>query len=152
MDTTNTFNKVARITLYFWIMKILATTLGEILGDFFSMSLNLGYVVGLGITMGFFAVALGMQLLAKRFNPVLYWLTIIGTTTVGTEISDLMDRTLGLGYALGSALLFAGLLITLYLWHRSERRIRVYPVSNRRFFTGSLFYSPIVSAPHSAIF
>lgn len=128
----STLNKVARITLYFWIMKILATTLGEILGDFFSMSLNLGYVVGLGITVAFFAVVLAAQLLARRYNAVLYWLVIVGTTTVGTEISDLMDRTLGLGYALGSALLFAGLLLTLFLWHQRELGIRVYPITERR--------------------
>lgn len=128
----STLNKVARITLYFWIMKILATTLGEILGDFFSMSLNLGYVVGLSITVAFFAVVLAAQLLARRYNAVLYWLVIVGTTTVGTEISDLMDRTLGLGYALGSALLFGGLLLTLFLWHQREMGIRVYPITERR--------------------
>ena len=127
----NTLNKVAKITLYFWIMKVLATTLGEILGDFLSMSLNLGYIVGLGITIVFFLVVLTLQLMAKRFNPILYWLVIIGTTTVGTEISDLMDRTLGLGYALGSSILFACLLLTLFLWHKKEKGIRVYPITER---------------------
>lgn len=131
-NNLNTFNKVAKITLYFWIMKVLATTLGEILGDFFSMSLSLGYVVGLGITVAFFAVVLFLQLRAKRYIPVLYWLVIVGTTTVGTEVSDLMDRTLGLGYALGSAILFASLLLTLYLWHQREKGIRVYPITGTR--------------------
>ncbi len=131
-NTMDTLNKVARITLYFWIMKILATTLGEVLGDFFSMSLKLGYIAGLGITVVFFVSVLFMQLVAKKYNPLLYWLVIVGTTTVGTEISDLMDRTLGLGYALGSAILFAGLLLTLFLWHQRTKEICVYPIKERR--------------------
>jgi uncharacterized membrane-anchored protein len=77
--------------LFFWIMKVLTTTLGEVLGDFFSMTLNLGYIISLGITVGLFVVVLAIQLRAKRLHTVLYWLYIIGTTTVGTEISDLMD-------------------------------------------------------------
>lgn len=130
-------NKVARITLYFWVMKILATTLGEVLGDFFSMTLNLGYVISLGITVILFLIVLALQLRANRFRALLYWLVIIGTTTVGTEVSDLMDRTLGLGYALGSAILFTGLLLTLFLWHKKEGKIRVYPITD----TGvELFY------------
>ena len=127
--TNPTLNKVAQITVYFWIMKVLATTLGEVLGDFFSMTLNLGYVVSLGITVALFLVVLVIQLRADRYQALLYWLVIIGTTTVGTEISDLMDRTLGLGYALGSLILFAGLLLTLYLWHQNEHKIRVYPIT-----------------------
>ncbi|WP_020603177.1 hypothetical protein [Spirosoma spitsbergense] len=126
----NSLNKVAQITLFFWIMKVLATTLGEVLGDFFSMTLNLGYIISLGITVGLFVVVLAIQLRAERLHTVLYWLVIIGTTTVGTEISDLMDRTLGLGYALGSLILFAGLLLTLFLWHRKEGKIRVYPITD----------------------
>ena len=127
--TNQTLNKVARITVYFWLMKVLATTLGEVLGDFFSMTLNLGYVASLGITMALFLIVLVVQLRADRYHALLYWLVIIGTTTVGTEISDLMDRTLGLGYALGSLILLAGLLMTLYLWHRNEHEIRVYPIT-----------------------
>ena len=125
-------NKVARITLYFWIMKVLATTLGEIAGDFFSMTLDLGYIISLGITMGFFLAVLLIQLNVAKYNSVLYWLVIVGTTTVGTEISDLMDRTLGLGYALGSLLLFVGLVLVLFLWHKIERGIRVYPITESR--------------------
>ncbi len=139
MALTNqlTLNKVARITLYFWIMKILATTLGEVLGDFFSMTLNLGYVISLGITVLLFLILLAVQLQAAAFRPLLYWLVIIGTTTVGTEISDMMDRTLGLGYALGSLILFVGLLLTLFLWHRNEGEIEVYPITSR---SVELFY------------
>jgi uncharacterized membrane-anchored protein len=126
------FNKVARITVYFWIMKVLATTLGEILGDFFSMTLNLGYIVSFAITVVFFLVVLITQLKALKFHSTLYWLVIVGTTTVGTEISDLMDRTLGLGYALGSLILFSCLLLVLFLWHRSEKEIKVYPITEPR--------------------
>src|SRR6476660_6934551 len=95
-------NKVAKITLLFWLMKIVATTLGETLGDFISMTLNLGYTVSIAITMGFFLATLFIQLSLKKYIPVVYWLVIVGTTTLGTEISDFLDRTWHLGYALGS--------------------------------------------------
>src|SRR6267378_1214494 len=98
-------NKVAEITLVFWLMKIVATTLGETMGDFISMTLKLGYVVGIGITLLFFAVILFAQLAVRRYVPVIYWLVIVGTTTLGTEISDYIDRTLHLGYAWGSLFL-----------------------------------------------
>jgi uncharacterized membrane-anchored protein len=130
-------NKVAKITLYFWIMKIIATTLGEMAGDFFSMTLNLGYIISLAITVVFLLVALIIQLKVSKYNAVLYWLVIVGTTTVGTEISDLLDRTLGLGYAWGSLILFSCLLFTLYLWHKVENGIKVYPITKPRI---ELFY------------
>ena len=130
--TYKTLNKVAKITVYFWIMKVLATTLGEILGDFFSMTLNLGYIVSLGITVAFLAIVLAIQLKSDQFRAPYYWLTIVGTTTVGTEISDLMDRTLGLGYIMGSLLLFGGLLLVLFFWYKNEGKIEVYPIANRR--------------------
>src|SRR4051812_31943505 len=100
------FNKVARITLLFWILKIFATTLGEILGDFFSMTLNIGYTFSLLITLVFFLVVLFIQLKQDKYLASVYWLVIVGTTTVGTEISDLMDRTLNVGYTFGSLILF----------------------------------------------
>ncbi len=128
----STLNKVAKITVFFWIMKVIATTLGEMLGDFFSMTLNLGYIVSLGITVGLFLIVLIMQLRANKYHPALYWLVIVGTTTVGTEISDLMDRTLGLGYALGSLILFLCLLLTLFLWHKNQKEIKVYPITEVR--------------------
>ena len=136
-DNFSVFNKVARITLYFWIMKVIATTLGEMLGDFFSMTLHLGYIVGLSITVALFFVVLIIQLRSLKYHPALYWLVIVGTTTVGTEISDLMDRTLGLGYAVGSLILFTCLIITLSLWHKNEGQIKVYPVTQTRV---ELFY------------
>lgn len=126
------FNKVAKITVFFWVMKVLATTLGEVLGDFFSMTLKLGYTISLAITVALFLIVLFFQLKALKFHPVLYWLVIIGTTTVGTEVSDLMDRTLGLGYTLGSLILFVCLLLVLFLWHQNEKVIEVYPVTETR--------------------
>lgn len=147
---TKDINKAARITVYFWIMKVLATTLGEILGDFFSMTLNLGYVISLSITVVIFLIVLVIQLKALQFHPVLYWLVIAGTATVGTEISDLMDRTLGLGYALGSLLLFLCLLLTLFLWYKHEKEIKVYPITGTRielfYWTAILFSNSLGTA------
>ena len=131
-NTEISLNKVAKITLFFWLMKVVATTLGEMLGDFFSMTLKLGYIKSLAITVVFFIISLLIQIKAKRYHALLYWLVIVGTTTVGTEISDLMDRTLGLGYAWGSLILFSTLLFTLYLWHKIENGIKVYPVTQPR--------------------
>lgn len=125
-------NKVARISLVFWILKILATTLGEVLGDFFSMTLNIGYSLSLLITFILFIIVLLWQLKQDHFHPPVYWLVIIGTTTVGTEISDLMDRTFGLGYALGSLILFSCLILVLFTWHRRVGQIKVYPILERR--------------------
>ncbi len=121
-------NKVARVTLLFWLMKIIATTLGETLGDFISMSLGLGYLMGILITLIFFLIVLFTQLSIKRYLPTVYWLVIIGTTTLGTEISDFIDRTLRIGYAGGSAVLVLLLVSTLYLWYRKYKSIQVYPL------------------------
>jgi len=124
-------NKVAEITMLFWIMKVIATTLGETLGDFLSMTLNLGYLTGIGITFVFFIIVLLLQLASKTYIPVKYWLVIIATTTLGTEISDFMDRSLGLGYTLGSVILLSLLLITLLLWYVKYKNLRVYPIIDR---------------------
>lgn len=126
-----TFNKVAQITLLFWLMKIIATTLGKTLGDFIAQTLNLGYVAGLGITFVFFLLALLLQLKSKKYTPAWYWLVIIGTTTLGTEISDFIDRSLHLGYALGSLVLIAALSVTLFLWYRRYDNLEVYPIFER---------------------
>ncbi len=124
-------NKVARITVYFWIIKILATTLGETLGDFFSMTLNFGYFFSLLITLSFFIVVVFVQIKTSKYYPLLYWLVIVGTTTLGTEISDFMDRTLGFGYAIGSVILFFLLLLVLYFWQKKEKKIVIYPISKK---------------------
>ena len=130
-------NKVAQITLIFWLMKIVATTLGETLGDFLSMTLNLGYSTALIITLVFFLIALTAQLFANKYIPAFYWTLIIATTTFGTEISDFIDRSLHLGYTLGSLLLFSGLLVTLLLWYKKFKNLNVYPITGR---TKELYY------------
>lgn len=130
-------NKVAKITLLFWLMKIVATTLGETLGDYISMTLNLGYSTGLIITFIFFLIVLGVQLSANKYIPIFYWLVIIATTTLGTEVSDFIDRSLHLGYTGGSVLLVSLLGITLFFWYRKFRNLEVYPIALR---SKELFY------------
>ncbi|HEY8098401.1 MAG TPA: hypothetical protein VIE65_20250, partial [Methylobacter sp.] len=98
--------KVPEVALIFWIIKILATTLGETGGDAVSMSMNLGYLVGTGIFAVVFMIAVTAQVSAKKFHPLLYWATIIATTTVGTTLADFADRSLGIGYAGGTTILF----------------------------------------------
>lgn len=124
-------NKVAEITLIFWLMKIVATTLGETLGDYLSMTLNLGYLTGIFITLVFFLIVLSLQLLTKKYIPVFYWLVIIATTTLGTEISDFLDRSLHLGYTLGSLVLFSGLILSLFLWNKKFKTLKVFPIFDR---------------------
>jgi uncharacterized membrane-anchored protein len=124
-------NKVAEITLIFWLMKIVATTLGETLGDYLSMTLNLGYLTGIIITLMFFLIVLSIQLSTKKYIPVFYWLVIIATTTLGTEISDFLDRSLHLGYTLGSFVLFSGLIFTLILWKKKFKSLNVYPIVDK---------------------
>src|SRR3954452_20162140 len=105
-------SKIPEVTLVFWIIKIAATTVGETGGDAVSMSMNLGYLVGSAIFLVIFALAVACQIAAKRFRPFLYWTTIIATTTVGTTLADFADRSLGIGYAGGTTLLFGLLLLS----------------------------------------
>lgn len=124
-------NKIAEITVYFWVLKIFATTLGETTGDMLSMTLDMGYAASLAITGALLASLLFFQIRSDRFHSPLFWGCIIGTTTVGTEISDMMDRTLGLGYFYGSLLLVAGLVATLAFWRSKEKTLRVHPITRR---------------------
>lgn len=124
-------NKVAQISLLFWFMKIIATTLGETFGDYLSITLNFGYTVGLAITSLVFCFSLAIQLSTKKYIPIVYWLVIIATTTLGTEISDFIDRSLHLGYTAGSLLLLSGLIATLFLWFKKFKNLEVYPIINR---------------------
>ncbi len=124
-------NKIASVTLAFWIMKVLATTLGETAGDFISMTLGLGYYAGLAITFAILAVFLFFQIRSRTFHPLLFWATIIATTTAGTEISDFMDRSLELGYATGSIILVAGLAGVLAVWYAREGTLRVDHIERR---------------------
>lgn len=112
-------SKVPEVTLIFWIIKILATTLGETAGDTVSMSLNLGYLVGTLLFAGVFTLALTLQMRADGFHPVRYWATLIATTTVGTTLADFADRSLGIGYA-GGSLLLLGLLTASFLIWRAQ--------------------------------
>jgi uncharacterized membrane-anchored protein len=111
-------SKVPEVTLIFWITKIAATTLGETGGDAVSMSMGLGYLLGTGIFAALFVVAVYAQMRAKRFDPYIYWTTIVATTTVGTTLADFADRSLGIGYAGGTAILFTLLLMSLFVWYR----------------------------------
>lgn len=124
-------NKIVEISIYFWILKVLATTLGETTGDMFSMTLEIGYTVSLLITGAILLVLLVFQIRSEKFNSSLFWGAIIGTTTVGTEISDMMDRTLELGYFYGSIILVTGLFVTLIFWYSKEKSLSVYPINCR---------------------
>lgn len=117
--------KVPAITLGFWIVKILATTLGETGGDTVSMTMNLGYLAGTAIFLSILVVLVWAQIAAKRFRPFLYWATIIASTTAGTTMADLATRSMGIGYTGGSALLLALVLGSLALWHRTLGSISV---------------------------
>jgi uncharacterized membrane-anchored protein len=117
--------KVPAVTLVFWIIKVAATTLGETGGDAVSMSMNLGYLVATGIFATIFLAAVAAQIYARKFHPFLYWATIIATTTVGTTLADFADRSLGIGYAGGSTLLFALLMASLFIWHRTLGSVSV---------------------------
>ena len=117
--------KVPQVTLGFWAIKILATTLGETGGDAVSMSMNLGYLIGTVIFMAFFILAVVFQIRAKKFNPYIYWVAIVASTTVGTTLADFADRSLGIGYLGGSTLLAIFLASTLFIWHRTLGSISV---------------------------
>ncbi len=130
-------NKLPALTLAFWVMKICATTLGETAGDLLSMTLDVGYAVSSLILVSLFLVSLGAQLRARSHHPALYWTVILATSTAGTTMSDFMDRTLGLGYATGSAILIGILLATFAAWYLSEKSLAVDNIHSRR---GELFY------------
>lgn len=129
--------KVPEVAILFWIMKIAATTLGETGGDAVSMSMDLGYLVGTILFSGLFLLAVTAQIKAPSFHPIPYWATIIATTMVGTTLADFADRSLGIGYAGGSALLAALLMATLFLWHRMLGTVSVASVSTPK---AELFY------------
>ncbi|MFT3800378.1 MAG: hypothetical protein QM766_04090 [Burkholderiaceae bacterium] len=129
-STQSTVAKVPEVTLSFWLIKIAATTLGETGGDAVSMSMNLGYLVGTAIFSALFIAAVTAQIRAKAFHPLLYWTTIVATTTVGTTLADFADRSLGIGYAGGSSVLLALLLGSLFVWHRTMGSVSVETVNS----------------------
>jgi len=130
-------SKVPHVTFMFWAIKIMATTLGETGGDAVTMTLQLGYAVGSVIFLVLFAVLLSAQVASKTYHPVTYWAVVVATTTVGTTMSDYLDRTVGLGYIKSSILLFCGVLIVLFVWRRATGRIEyedIYTNKNEVFY------------------
>ena len=125
-------SKVPEVTLVFWIIKIAATTLGETGGDSVTMTLDWGYLAGTVLFFGVLIVLVVAQIASKRFHPLLYWATIVASTTFGTTMADFADRSLGIGYTGGSSLLFILLLIALGAWYWTEGTISVRTVDRPR--------------------
>lgn len=138
-------SKVPEVTFAFWIIKILATTLGETGGDTVTMTMfhadtnahNGGYLVGTAIFLAILVAAVVAQIVTKKFNPWIYWLAIVASTTVGTTMADLFDRSLGIGYAGGSSILLGLVLASLALWHVATGTINVQTVATPKV---ELFY------------
>jgi uncharacterized membrane-anchored protein len=124
--------KVAAVTLGFWIAKVAATTLGETGGDWVTMSLNLGYLVGTGIFAAIFVALVWLQVRVSRFHPVLYWATIVATTTLGTTMADFFDRSVGVEYPGGTAIIAALLAVSLFVWHRVEGTVAIRSITTAR--------------------
>jgi uncharacterized membrane-anchored protein len=131
------WNKIPQLTLLFWITKITATTLGETGGDLLAQTLNVGYATSTIIFFSFFLIAVTAQLLSRHYIPPIYWAVIVATSTAGTTMSDYMDRTLSLGYALGSLILISILIVVLTVWRLTEKTLSVTSIRSRR---GEVFY------------
>lgn len=129
--------KVPAVTLGFWIIKVLATTLGETGGDTLSMTMGLGYLAATGIFALLLLVLVAVQVAARRFHPLLYWATIIASTTAGTTMADYATRSLGIGYTGGSLLLLSLVLASLAAWRATLGRIDADDIRDRR---AELFY------------
>jgi uncharacterized membrane-anchored protein len=137
-------SKVPEVTLGFWIIKILATTLGETGGDAVSMSMHLGYAIGSAIFVGIFVIAVAAEIAAKSFHPFLYWAVIIATTTAGTTMADFADRSLGIGYAGGSSILFLLLMLSLGVWYCSAGSVSVDTITTPKvemFYWATILFS-----------
>lgn len=132
-----TMKKLPEITLLFWCLKICATTMGETAGDLLSMTLNIGYATSSVALFGAFLITLIAQLTVKQYIPPIYWAVILSTSTVGTTVSDYMDRTLGLGYATGTLILASLLSFTLLVWRKVEGSLSVTDIRTKR---NELFY------------
>lgn len=131
-DQRDLLIKIPAVTLGFWIIKILATTLGETGGDTVSMTLGWGYLAGTALFLTILVVLVYFQVAAKRFHPFLYWATIIASTTAGTTLADFATRSIGIGYPGGSLLLGALVLASLFVWHRAIGSISVQTVHEPR--------------------
>jgi uncharacterized membrane-anchored protein len=128
----NGMSKVPAVTLGFWIIKLIATTLGETGGDAVSMTLDWGYALSSTLFIAIFVLAVAAQISAKSFHPFLYWLVIIATTTAGTTMADFADRSLDIGYPGGSLILFALLTASLGVWYWRAGSIAVDTVASPR--------------------
>lgn len=133
--------KVPEVTLIFWIIKILCTTIGETGGDAFTMSFlgettsdanPNGYLIGTAVFAAIFLIAVAAQILASKFHPFLYWFTIIATTTVGTTLADYLTRSNGLGYTVGSTVLLACVIASLVVWRISTGTIDIATVRSAK--------------------
>jgi uncharacterized membrane-anchored protein len=132
VDRNSTLSKVPAVTLGFWIIKILATTLGETAGDTVTMTWKLGYLAGTAIFLSALVLLVVLQIRADKFHAFLYWATIVASTTAGTTLADFADRSLGIGYTGGSAVLLLCVLASLGLWYRSEGTVSVATVNTPR--------------------
>jgi uncharacterized membrane-anchored protein len=132
MSIPHAISKVPAVTLGFWIIKILATTLGETAGDTVTMSMDLGYLAGTAIFLSVFLILVIFQIRARRYSPPLYWATIVASTTAGTTMADFADRSLGVGYAGGSAILLGCVVATLALWRWKEGSVSVNAIATPR--------------------
>ena len=125
----NTLSKVPAVTLGFWVIKILATTLGETGGDTVSMTMDLGYLAGTAIFLSLLVLLAALQITAQQFRPLLYWATIIASTTAGTTMADFATRSLGVGYPGGSIILFVALMAILGAWYATMGSVAVSTVN-----------------------
>ena len=142
MTFRGSLGKLPAVTAAFWVMKICATTLGETAGDLVSMTLNLGYAASSVLLLSVFAATLVTQLASAKYHPFLYWGVILSTSTAGTTMSDYMDRTLGLGYATGSAILVVLLIAILIVWRVTTGTLSVTAVRSVK--TETLYWTTIL--------
>ena len=150
MNFERGMSKVPEVTLGFWVIKVIATTLGETGGDAVSMTLNWGYALSSALFIGIFVVAVVAQVSAKRFHPILYWAVIVATTTAGTTMADFADRSLGIGYPGGSVILFMVLMFALAVWYWQTGSISVDTVASPKtemfYWTAILFSQTLGTA------
>jgi uncharacterized membrane-anchored protein len=143
-DEAHDVGKVPEVTIWFWMIKIAATTLGETGGDAVTMSMHLGYLVGTAIFAALFVIVVGAQIAAKEFRPFLFWFVIVATTTAGTTLADLLDRSLGIGYLGGSTILLVLLIATLGLWHQTLGSVSLGAIRSRKaevFYWATIMFS-----------